>query len=481
MCRLKRLEERFDRLIGRKTNVTIRSPNLALLGALSMFAAPQIASAQTVPPPPTSILPPVIGPAPTPSPSPSAPPLIVPPALTQPVLVAHWSVADATALLGSILRIGDRGLFSVDYGPAELKLAIADNEGLALDEIASRTFVKLASDLRDGRTPKSARIQWLVRDTDAVTNPMDALLQKAVTTHNIEGVLASLDPEDGDYAKLKVALASAKDAASQRLIRTNMDRWRWLPRSLGAKHLLANVPEYMLRVVTYDKVIATYRVIIGKQDTQTPSLMAPATGIVVHPPWTIPRSLIVQEVGPMIARNPAAARARGYTWTGTGPSLSVVQQPGPNAALGFMKIDMPNPDAIFIHDTPNRGLFARHPRAFSHGCLRTDRALELGILLGILQTGAEAEDLATLIKKGKTERVPFKESIPVVIGYFTLATGDSGNLQPFPDVYGRDVAVAASFDKPRVDKPIFPAFKPPVVPATPVVPQEVAQVRATQL
>jgi L,D-transpeptidase YcbB len=447
-------------------------PLSALLWPLAIAAAGQSASAQQPAKPanvqnvsaPTSILPPELA-------TPPAPTTVVPPALVPPPapLIAHWALPDAKALLAVIERVPERGLIAADYEPDTLRLAIADKEGLALDEVATRAFVKLASDLRDGRTPQKSRVQWLVRDTDAVNYPMDALLQKAVTSHNIEGTLASIEPDDPDYARLKLALAGAKDAATQRLIRTNMDRWRWLPRTLGAKHVIANVPEYMLRVVTYGKTVATYRVIIGKQDTQTPNLMVPATGIVVHPPWTIPRSLIVQEVGPMIARSPAAARARGYTWTGSGPSLSVVQQPGPNAALGYMKIDMPNPDAIFIHDTPNRTLFARYPRAFSHGCLRTDRALELGILLGILQTGAEAQDLATLIKKGKTQRVPFKESIPVVIGYFTMATGEDGTLKAYPDVYGRDVAVVASFDKPRVDK-VAPAAP---LPASPTVPAPV--------
>jgi L,D-transpeptidase YcbB len=437
----------------------MRDARLRILGTALYAVAimPQPSFAQAVKAP-TSILPPELTPPP-------APPTAVPPAPIPPPapLIAHWTLPDAKALLAVIERVAERGLLPADYEPDALQVAVAGKEGLALDEVATRAFVKLASDLRDGRTPQKARIQWLVRDTDAVNYPMDALLQKAVMSHDIDGTLASIEPEDPDYAKLKLALASTKDAATQRVIRTNMDRWRWLPRTLGAKHVIANVPEYMLRVVTYGKIVAAYRIIIGKMDTQTPNLMVPATGIVVHPPWTIPHSLIVQEVGPMIARSPAAARARGYTWTGSGPTLSVVQQPGPNAALGFMKIDMPNPDAIFIHDTPNRTLFARYPRAFSHGCLRTDRALELGILLGILQTGAEAQDLATLIKKGKTQRVPFKESIPVVIGYFTMATGEDGKLHSFPDVYGRDVAVASSFDKPRVDT-VAPAVPAPASP-----------------
>jgi L,D-transpeptidase YcbB len=344
--------------------------------------------------------------------------------------------------------------------------------GDALNLTAGKAFTLLAGDVRDGRTPVAARIQWLVKDSDTETFPTDTLMRQALATHDVESVLVSIDPTDPEYAALKAALVRtpAANIAQRKLIRANMDRWRWLPHSLGAKHLIANVPEYMLRVVTYGKTISTNKVIVGKMDTQTPSLMADATAIVVHPPWTIPRSLIRQEVGPMIARSPAAARARGYTWTGSGDTLSVVQQPGPNAALGFLKVDLPNPNAIFIHDTPNRTLFNSYPRAFSHGCLRVERALELGMILGAIQGGGSVDDLVVLIKKGKTQRVPFKENLPVVIGYFTYATGIDGKLQSMPDIYGRDAPILASLDQPRPTpiQVVPKSLVPPVLPTTDV-------------
>jgi L,D-transpeptidase YcbB len=380
----------------------------------------------------------------------------------------HWKSGDVQGLLSSIDGIASRGLNPSDYAGTELRAALALGEGEALDRAAKTSFDLLFGDMRDGRTPKSARVQWLVRDSDATATPLDMLMRKALETKDFDGLLKSVEPAHPDYVALKLALASTPltNIAARKLIRANMDRWRWLPRQLGVKHVFANVPEYMIRVVTYGKTIATYKAIVGKMSSQTPSLMVPAIGIVVHPTWTIPSSLIKEEVGPMIARSPAAARARGYTWTGSGPSLSVVQKAGPNAALGYMKIDMPNPDAIFLHDTPNRTLFARYPRAFSHGCLRTERAMEFGILLGILQSGQEAEDLAAIIKQGKTQKVPFKESIPVAITYFTYGTGMDGKLQAFADLYGRDAPILASMDKPRpVPAPAATPMPPPILPS----------------
>lgn len=442
--------------------------------AAALVAVPATGIAQNAP---VSILPP---PAAT-SPAPAAPATTIPapvvPVVPTPVLPS-WTLANAEALAAAIAGIGSSGLLPADYEPEALKTAIAAGEGVALDAVATRLFQQLAMDLRDGRTPKKARVEWIVKDSDADRVPVDGLLSKALESGNISGALAGLEPTHPDYALLKAALAATKDPVRQKVIRANMDRWRWLPQTLGPKHLLANVPEYMLRVNVHGKNIATYRVIVGKKGTTTPQLSAPATGIVVHPPWVLPRSIINEEVGPMIARNPAAAKARGYTWTGSGKTLSVVQQPGPNAALGLLKIDMPNPDAIFIHDTPNRGLFGSHPRAFSHGCLRTERAFELGILLGILQSGHPmddavernriADELVRLIKAGKTAKVPFKEPIPVFIGYFTLASAGDGKLQSFVDVYGRDGPVLASFDKPREPKALPSVAPKPVSVPTPV-------------
>lgn len=425
----------------------------------------------------------IVPPAVTQTAPPTAP-VVAPADVTSPAVVQTiaptWTLADAAKLLVVVRAAGKRGLIAADYGPDELQSAITAGEGVALNDVATRTFNRLATDLRDGRTPQSARVQWLIVDSDATNLPIEAALAKALATHDVDGALAGLEPKHPDYAALKAELAKtpASDTAKTALLRVNLDRWRWMPQSLGEKHVLANVPEYMVRVNTYGRNIAAYRVIVGKKDTATPQLSANAVGIVVHPPWVLPQSIIRQEVGPLIARNPAAARARGYVWTGTGKSLSVVQKPGPTAALGQLKIDMPNGEAIFLHDTPNKSLFANNPRAYSHGCLRTDRAYELGILLSLIQSGERlddvtvreriADDLVTLIRAGKTEKYPFKESIPVHIGYFTMATAGGKAVQSFPDLYGRDAPVLASFGRPRAVAPVAPSGAAPVAGTPPI-------------
>ncbi len=384
-----------------------------------------------------------------PSVAPPAPPLVTPPVIDVALPPPVWTIQSAEALLAVIGRIGGRGLIPDDYDPAALQLAIDNGEGDALNAVATDAFVKLATDLRDGRTPKSARIQWLVKDTDAQTLPIRPVLDVALATGKIGEGLASLEPAHPDYARLLNLIDRTTDKAKLGLIRVNLDRWRWMPQSLGGKHMFANIPEYTLRVFANNKVLAHYPVIVGKKTTQTPAIDAQAQGVVIHPPWYLPRSIINESVGALIARSPGTARARGYTWTGSGKTLSVIQKPGPNSALGVIKVDMPNAEAIFVHDTPSRHLFGGPNKALSHGCLRTERAMELGILLGILQGGGTAEELAELIKKGKTEKVPFKENLPVFISYFTMGTGVDGVMKNYEDLYGRDAPVMASFAKPR--------------------------------
>jgi murein L,D-transpeptidase YcbB/YkuD len=115
-----------------------------------------------------------------------------------------------------------------------------------------------------------------------------------------------------------------------------------------------------------------------------------------------------------------------------------------------MKLDMPNPHAIFLHDTPSRGLFANASRALSHGCVRVERALELAMTIAILGQGASREEAVAISTSGEYTRVPVKKSMPVYITYFTMARDIDGVLKTFNDIYGRDAPVLASFNAPRV-------------------------------
>ncbi|MEO6388876.1 MAG: L,D-transpeptidase family protein [Croceibacterium sp.] len=366
-----------------------------------------------------------------------------------------WPVARARALLAVAQTIGAEGLDPADYRIADLQAAIAAGPGDQLNAVASQVFTWLAEDLRDGRTPMEARKQWFVVDPDADVMPTGQLMTTALESGDVAGTLAALDPTHPDYAALREELANtpATQAQKRTLIRANMDRWRWLQHDLGTQYLLTNVPEFQLRLTVNNTIIRTYRTIVGKPGrTATPQLAETVEGVIFNPTWTVPQSIVKGEgLGARVLNNPGYARANNYTATrGANGYVSVVQGPGPGNSLGRMKLDMPNPHAIFLHDTPSRGLFANENRALSHGCVRTERALELAMTIAILGQGATRDEAVAISTSGEYTRVPVKKSMPVYITYFTMARDIDGELKTFNDIYGRDAPVLASFSRPRV-------------------------------
>ena len=440
-----------------------RVAHFAAVSGLALAILPAHAMAQSTSPAPVAPAAPAAKPVIAPAPVATTPgaPVAAPPAETvQPVPpapnlnpVMSWSLANARALAAVIENIDDEGLTPADYQPAALRAAIAKGEGPELDAAASKSFTWLTEDLRDGRTPMKARVQWFAFDKDMDVNPTEAVMKRALDSGDIAGTLAALSPTYPDYAELRDALAKAPDAKTRNMIRANMDRWRWFSHDLGEYYLITNVPEYQLRLVRKDKIVRTYRTIVGKPGrTATPQLSEMVEGVVFNPTWTVPQSIVKGEgLGAQLLANPASAKAQGYVVNKLADgTISVVQQPGPKNALGLMKLDMPNEHAIFLHDTPSRGLFNSAARALSHGCVRTERATELAIALAIIGGGKTADEAAEISASGKYTKVPMaKRPMPVYIGYFTYAKSIDGVLKAFPDIYLRDAPVLASFAQPR--------------------------------
>jgi murein L,D-transpeptidase YcbB/YkuD len=298
----------------------------------------------------------------------------------------------------------------------------------------------------------TAREQWFAIDPDQDLHPNAQLLSEATELHDVPGVLASLAPTHPDYALLKEALAKAKDPKQIAMIRANMDRWRWMTRDLGLQYLRINVPEQVLRLTVNNKIIHTYRAIVGRPGkTATPQLAEQVKNVVFNPTWTVPQSIVVGEgLGEKLIDNPAKAKREGYVATRNADgTITVVQQPGETNSLGRVKLDMPNEHAIYIHDTPNRSLFALPARALSHGCVRAEHATELAMTMAILGADLPPETAIEYNLSGKYTKVPMAKPFPVYITYFTVARDVNGLMRSFPDIYGRDPAVLASFAQPR--------------------------------
>ncbi|MDY7096675.1 MAG: L,D-transpeptidase family protein [Pseudomonadota bacterium] len=364
-----------------------------------------------------------------------------------------WSLDAVQALITYIEGISAEGLDPADYDLRALQVSLQSGPSVELDQLASKNFKWLVEDLRDGRTPMEARKQWFVVDPDRDKYRTGDLLAEATQTGDVKGVLDGLHPIHADYAALRAELAATpeEDVAKRKLIRANMDRWRWLARDLGTIHLITNVPEYQLRLRAGAKTF-TYRTIVGKPGrTATPQLAENVSGVVFNPTWTVPQSIVKGEgLGQRVLNNPAWAKAKGYKATkGANGWITVVQQPGPTNSLGRMKLEMPNRHAIFFHDTPSRGLFNNTSRALSHGCIRTEKALQLAMTVAILGKAASKDEVVKIATSGKYTKVQIEKEIPAYITYFTMGTNTDGELTTFKDIYDRDAPVLASLDKPR--------------------------------
>lgn len=431
------------------------------LAALALAGLPAAAIAQTVtqtapqPQPTPSAVPDAAQPVPAVTPVPAPPPK---PSETAPLPVEKpvmaWNVEQAGQLVSVIEKIGAEGLIPADYEPDKLRAAILAGPGTALDEQASRSFTWLAEDMRDGRTRMQSRLQWYLVDKDVDTNSVTGLMTKALETGDVTGTIMGLAPTHPDYAALKALYAATPKAnkAARALIQVNLDRWRWLPREMGKYYLLTNLPEFQLRLTVDNNIIRSYKTVVGKPGrTATPNLAEQVEAVVFNPTWTVPQSIVVGEgLGPRLLANPKQAAREGYKVTKLKDGMIVVvQQPGDGNSLGRMKIDMPNPHAIYLHDTPSKALFNTPVRAYSHGCVRTERAVELGMTMAILGAGLTPQQAVDYNLSGKYTKVPMTKTFPVYLTYFTMATGIDGKMGKFADIYGRDVPVLASFAKPR--------------------------------
>ncbi len=229
------------------------------------------------------------------------------------------------------------------------------------------------------------------------------------------------------------ALGTPATARGEQDIIAQMERWRWLPPDLGESHIMVNVPEFMVRVVRDGKVVHQTRAIVGKPDTATPIFSHKMDHVIVNPSWNVPPSILKKEFLPGLAADPNYAAKRGYVVTRHGSNISVRQPPGERNALGWIKFMFPNDHAVYLHDTPNRRLFASERRAFSHGCVRVDNPFLLADQ--VLGPDWSHERLKRLIGSGE-RMIKLPQPLPIHLVYNTYVVGADGHMTVFDDLYG---------------------------------------------
>src|ERR1043166_1939022 len=242
-----------------------------------------------------------------------------------------------------------------------------------------------------------------------------------------------------------------KDRAIDTVI-VNMERWRWLPRQLGAPSLgnayvILNIPDFTLKVMQNGAQVWTTRVVTGKPGNHaTPLLTETMKFITVNPTWNVPPSIIYNEYLPALQQDPTVLQRMGlrldYARDG---SIHISQPPGEANALGRVRFNFPNKFLVYQHDTPDKHLFAKDERAFSHGCMRVQFPDQYAAtLLNITMPGGgyTPEKIRSMYGHSEID-LKFPTPIPVNITYQTAFVDDAGKLQIRKDVYGRDAQMIA--------------------------------------
>ncbi len=348
----------------------------------------------------------------------------------------RWDDDKASALIEFADQAARHGLDPSFYDTQSLAASMERGDRLAVELAASELFSRLARDLEFGVTPEGERRRWRIHGPVADDAVISAAMERALETGRIAESLDALAPQHSEYQALSAALSKAQDSDLERLFARNMERWRWMPRDLGADYVLVNVPSYEAIVVRQGKEIARHRVIVGARKTPTQQFSASIAGVSFNPTWYVPQSIVAESVGALIENKPEEAERQGYYKADDG---GVRQKPGPGNALGRMKLAMPNPYSVFIHDTPFRKNFELEKRALSHGCIRVDDAL--GFATVILGDGWNREIVDELAATGSTVAIDLATPIPVYIGYFTAMTNAAGDVVAYDDIYRLDTTI----------------------------------------
>jgi len=249
-------------------------------------------------------------------------------------------------------------------------------------------------------------------------------------------------------------------AARIEQLRANLERARWVFYEPESEFLVVNIAGFTLYHLRRGEVVWRTRVQVGRPYRQTPIFRAEMTYLVVNPTWTVPPTVLREDILPEVRRNPAYLASRHIdvfdsrgagvdpataNWSGRNPPYRLVQRPGPDNALGRVKFMFPNEHSVYLHDTPSRDLFSRDSRAFSSGCIRVENPFELAEQL----LGSQGrERLDAIVASGRTETVFLEKPIPIMLLYWTAEPDATGRVSFLPDVYARDAAVIAALAQP---------------------------------
>ncbi|MES2983747.1 MAG: L,D-transpeptidase family protein [Pseudomonadota bacterium] len=263
-------------------------------------------------------------------------------------------------------------------------------------------------------------------------------------------------------ASTQAALAVPVSKRIEQIAMT-MERMRWMPRDLGDRYVLVNIPSYQLTAVAGGKQMEM-NVVVGKTASPTPMFSKAITDVVFNPSWGVPAKIAVNEMLPKIRKNPGYLASAGFTVVSNGEAVdptavdwesvghgnfnyAIRQNPGSGNALGKVKFTIPDSDNIYLHDTSNRGVFTRSDRDLSHGCVRLGDPRAFTQFL--LQSEGWSEAKIDASYDSATSKTVKITPMPVHLVYWTSWVDSSGRPHFTRDIYGKDKALLAAMATPQ--------------------------------
>jgi len=291
------------------------------------------------------------------------------------------------------------------------------------------------------------------------TDLFDESLDQAVRTfQQRHGLFA-----DGAVGPETLEALNVPVAQRIRQIEVNLERLRWIPEDTGDQVVVINIPEFRLRVLEGSDELMNSRIVVGKYARNTPVFESRISHFILNPYWYVPRSITIDEVVPLILKYPEyfywenmkVLSSSGkvippweVNWekvTASNFKYQLRQEPGPKNPLGRIKFIFPNPFDVYLHDTPDRHLFEKTVRSFSHGCIRVEKTTDLAMAL--LKGKPSREELVSAMDSGEMKTIRLPQTVEIQVLYFTAWADADGFVQFREDIYRYDAPLQLAMEQ----------------------------------
>jgi len=300
------------------------------------------------------------------------------------------------------------------------------------------------------------RLGYLAQDP-AYEDMLDRRLMGAIREVMFDAGYARKNAIDDDVRREVSKIDRSRPGTNKALIDkmlVNLERWRWMPESMGSMYVWNNLPEFYTRVVKDGAVIHQEKIVIGTAKTQTPVFSDSMSHVIFQPEWGVPESIKIRQLLPrlkagdygvldrrnmkVVGLDGKKASANKIKWSKVDiRNVGIVQGAGPDNPLGRLKFIFPNGHDVYMHDTPSKSLFETSVRTHSHGCIRVKNPDQFAeVILG--EQGWTKSDVKAQLARSPTFKVDLKKHVAVHNTYFTVTAAASGKVNSFTDMYGHD-------------------------------------------